>query len=104
MSQLVQIHINLLQTISKSTFSKIEELITHSSNTVLKLFSETAFNILKGIIPITPTQRKQLIKLKLVVKTLSNKNTTLQRKKYLLLNNLKLVKLIAGAVVKYFEI
>jgi hypothetical protein len=104
MSQLLQTHIDLLQTISKSSLSKIEALITHTSNTVLKLFSETAFNILKGILPITPTQRKKLVTQKLELKTLANKNITLQRKKQLLINNIKLVKLIACVVVKYFQI
>jgi hypothetical protein len=103
MSQLLQKHFDLLQNISKSSSNKITGILKHCSNTVLKLFSEVVFNVLKGTISITSIERRKLVILKPMLKALSSKHITLQRKKDILLINIKLVKLLSVIVVKYFE-
>ena len=102
MSQLLQTHIDLLYIINRSSINKAEGIIKHSSNKIVKLYSELALNVLKGIIPITTKEKSKLTVLKLILKSLTTKKISLSKKKDLLNNNIPLLKLLSKIVIRYF--
>jgi hypothetical protein len=103
MSHLLQTHIDLLSTINRSSVNKAEGIIKHSSNIVVKLYSELALNVLKGIVPITTKEKNKLMVVKSVLKTLSTRKISLKKKKELLSSNIVLLKLLSKIVIRYFS-
>jgi hypothetical protein len=104
MSQLLQSHIDLLLTITRSSLNKVDGVIKHFSNNVIKLFCEVVLNILKGITPITSREKTILFVLKPNLRTLIAKGVSLKTKRGILEHNIKLVKLLAKIVIRYFTI
>lgn len=102
MSQLLQGHIDLLRTIDRSSMSKVDGIIKHSSNGVTKLYIEIALNVLKGIVPITAKERNKFSHFKPLLKILTVKHNSLKKKRDILVNNAILVKLLTKVVLRYF--
>ena len=56
-------------------------LIAHAPDHVLLAICECALNVLKGVIPLTPSQKKQMAGYKTHLRSLTNKKISKKRKK-----------------------
>ena len=85
MSQNVKKHVHMLKYLCKAKPKHAKGVIEHCDSDLLNALSECSLNVLKGVVPLKPHQRKRLIKYKNNVRGLAKKSTPKRKKKALLL-------------------
>ena len=84
----------MLKSMVRAKQSNLKELIAHSNNHVIRVISEIALNVIKGIIPLTKNEIENLRKWKPYIKKLISISLGVNKKREMLLKNTKLVKII----------
>lgn len=64
----------------------------------LKTIGEIALNILGGVVPLTPSQKKALTRYRNIVRLLADKKTSQRKKKISLEKNIKALKILLKVV------
>ena len=92
--------VNSLKTISRlpPKCKKRRHLIRNLSSKVVKKLSETVHNLLKGRVPLSPSQYKKLKKHQKSLKRFKNKSLSIKKKKHLLQRGGFLTPLLAAAI------
>ena len=70
-----------LQVLAKSKPAARKILIKHSPESVITAICECALNLLKGVVPLTPRQKRHLARYKTHLRVLANKKVSSKRKK-----------------------
>ncbi len=84
MSEYVKRALPLLQVIAKSKPQIRNAIIEHGPTDLIKAISEIVLNVLKGVIKITPRQKKRLVRYKNKLRALtSNKVSQKVKRKFL---------------------
>ena len=74
----------LLKALYHSTPQKRKDILAHASPDFLQALCEIAFNLLKGNIPLSPSQYKTLKRQKKIIRLLADKKIALKRKQLVL--------------------
>ena len=77
-------HAEILCVLSKSSPSVTKKLIASADRSLLKTLGECSLNVLKGVIPLTPLQKKRLRRYKTTIRLVSKKSTNHTRRRALL--------------------
>lgn len=80
MSARLKRNASLLSALYHATPKKRKDILIHGSPDFIQALCEIALNLLKGNIPLSPSQFKKLKRQKTIIKLLSDKKTTLKRK------------------------
>ena len=104
MTSIIQRHIDILEVINKASITKRKFILEHLSGDTINLFSQLAYNILKGFVPVNKSEKVKLVTLKPILKVLVKHNLSIKKKKELLLKNLNLIGLLISPVLRYFKI
>ncbi len=84
MSEYVKRTLPLLQVLTKSKPQIRDAIIQHGPTDLIKAISEIVLNVLKGVIKITPRQKKRLVRYKDKLRALtSNKVSQKVKRKFL---------------------
>jgi hypothetical protein len=103
MAAKIEKYVHLLHTINSTTVEKIRPVLEHLSGDAVKMFCEMAFNILKGMVPVTEKEMGRLRKLKPIFKRLILKTMTIKLKRQIIIDNIKSLKLIISPVLRYLS-
>ena len=85
MSQRVKQQAHMLKYLCKAKPKAIKGVINHCDPDLLDALCECSLNILKGVVPLSPSQHKRLTRFKTNLRGLAKKNTSRQRQRSLLL-------------------
>jgi hypothetical protein len=97
-------HAHILRSLKKATLPQTSELIKHLSSRAIKLFSEIAFNILKGTVPLTNRNKQLLLAFKPTLQFLSRKRKSIKSRRHKLVTYPALVKLLSRLVLDYLAV
>lgn len=84
MSQRVARHAPVLKMLSKSKPQSMKTMIKAADKDLINTLCECSLNVLKGVVPLTGSQKRKLVRHKQTMRTLARKSNTLQTKKALL--------------------
>ena len=84
----------ILKSMVRAKQNNMKELITHSNNHVIRVISEIALNVIKGIIPLSSHEIDNLRRWKPFVRKLISTSYGVNKKRDLLVKYPKLVRLI----------
>ena len=84
MSLCVQRNAPLLKLLCGAKPALIKAILKGASPDLIKALSECSLNVLKGNVRLTPTQKRQLARHKLGLRTLAKKGTSLKRRRLIL--------------------
>lgn len=71
----------LIEIAKAKTIKEQREIIARSPNCIIYAISEICLNILNGNIPLTPSEKRKLIKYKNHIRLLANKKETVKTRK-----------------------
>ena len=92
-------HKTMLKTIFNAKDNRGREILHQVGNDVIKSISEVALNVMKGIIPVSPREKDILRSWKSQLKTLSNKSSSIKKKRQVLMDNTKLTRMLIKFVL-----
>lgn len=104
MSGSINKHIDVLRLLYRGSKSTSFNIISHSSNNIIKVISTIALNIIKGVVPISTNEKVALSLYRDKVKKLTLKSITFKKKRDILLSDIKLVKLILKPFMQLISI
>lgn len=78
-------HKDVLKRLAKAKPSVAKRLLKDASSDLLKLLSECSLNVLKGSVPLSTKQKKQLCKHKAKLRKIANKKTSQKKKRAILM-------------------
>lgn len=84
MSARIKRNAPLLKALYRATPKKRRDILIHSSPDFIQTLCEISLNLLKGNVPLTPSQFKKLKRQKKIIKLLADKRTSLKRKQQVL--------------------
>lgn len=84
MSKALRKNIHTLKLLGKAKPAAVKAIIKSGDKALVNALCECCLNVLKGNIPLTPTQKKRLSKYKTCIRALAKKNTPLKKRKALL--------------------
>ena len=84
MSRLVEDHIHILKWLSEAKPAAIRSIIKSADKDLLDALCECGLNVLKGRVPLTPSQKNRLRRYKDDLRRLTRKKTLVREKKALL--------------------
>lgn len=90
--------LDILKTLYNSNPIKLEYILQHIDENVIRSIAEIALNILKGVVSLSPHRFKGLKKYSTYIKQLARKTTSLRRKQQILSEHPDLVNQILGAL------
>ena len=85
MTRRLKDHTHALQALSKSSKKRRTAILKHADKDLVVCLGECALNVLKGRVPLTPSQKKKLSRHKTHLRALANKKTTHAKRKRLLI-------------------
>lgn len=80
----VRKHADVLCILAKANPKVVRSVIAGANPELLKVLSQCSLNVLKGVVPITPAQKKKLHKYKTALRVLANHKSSQRQKKALL--------------------
>lgn len=84
MSKRVKKHAAIIQWLSKAKPPIVRAVIKGADKDLVNTLCECGLNVLKGTVPLSPSQKRRLVRYKQVLRTLVRKKTSIKRKKALL--------------------
>ena len=99
----VQRNIELFNVLIRAGIGKWKFIITHLDSQSINVFGELAYNILKGVVPLSSSVKYKLAAFKPQLKQLGRKSNTIKDKRHILFAYPKLVKKIINLVLDYFK-
>ena len=84
MSVRIKKQIDFLKVLNKASAKQRQGIIEGANNELIKAICECALNCLKGNVPLTPAQKKKLIRHKGKLRSLANKKCPIAKKKAIL--------------------
>jgi hypothetical protein len=99
MSKLVRKHASFLRLVLSTTSTlQRKALLDTITNDQLKALTEVSFNLLQGVLTITPSYRTKLKRYKKLVRLIGDKTVSLKQKKELLCRQGRIVALLLKSV------
>ncbi len=99
MSRNVQHCIDHLKVLSKCNTKQRRGIIETANPVVFKAICECSLNVVKGNIPLTPTQKRQITPYKNILRSLADRNKSFQAKKRILIQKGGFLPILLRAIV-----
>ena len=81
MSQRMKHNIDLLRVLARSSPKQRKAIIKTCHVDLIKCLAEISLNVLQGVVPINPSQKKKLKRFRSLLRALADKNVSIKTKK-----------------------